>query len=499
MLSIQWEYLLDRLVASDASDRDLPEWPPHPDRVFQALVASWGETDMDDACRQALEWLAALPPPELAVPPTDPANLRPPGTCFVPVNDVPYTTGKSNPLLRDLEIGRNRQGRSFPRFPVPAPCHLLWPTAPPAQVAQHLPALRQLCLATASIGHSSSLVRLWADQLTERPAGLIRHIPGEGAGATMMRVPSPGRMAQLVEAFADGGPDWERPPAARWLAYSIAEDDSAGAPCQGVFSPRLHVLRAVGPNARRYGAAHAPALAAALRGAMMAAAIDGSRAMELISGHRNGSTEPIEGAHCAFIPLPFVGAPHADGHLLGMALVLPNGLSPTEQLECEAALARCLDDENRMVLRLPKGGHLDLESVAPGETRQTLQPATWAPPAGARRWASATPMVLDRMPPRRVRDREAFMAETIATACERVGLPAPCHVELGEVSQLEGAPHASAFPAMPRKDGTRRWHLHACIEWAVPIRGPVLLGAGRYRGLGLFRPLPDPLRRRPSA
>lgn len=25
-------------------DRTEPEWPPHPDRVFMALVAAWGES-----------------------------------------------------------------------------------------------------------------------------------------------------------------------------------------------------------------------------------------------------------------------------------------------------------------------------------------------------------------------------------------------------------------------------------------------------------------------
>jgi len=32
---------------------------------------------------------------------------------------------------------------------------------------------------------------------------------------------------------------------------------------------------------------------------------------------------------------------------------------------------------------------------------------------------------------------------------------------------------------------------HALLVFPEPVRGPVLLGAGRYFGLGLFRPLPD--------
>ncbi len=43
MLVIAWQYLTGRSVATDFADRQAAEWPPHPDRVFQALVAAWGE------------------------------------------------------------------------------------------------------------------------------------------------------------------------------------------------------------------------------------------------------------------------------------------------------------------------------------------------------------------------------------------------------------------------------------------------------------------------
>ena len=34
----------------------------------------------------------------------------------------------------------------------------------------------------------------------------------------------------------------------------------------------------------------------------------------------------------------------------------------------------------------------------------------------------------------------------------------------------------------------QRVKVHALVEFADPVRGPVLLGAGRFFGLGLFRP-----------
>ena len=84
--------------------------------------------------------------------------------------------------------------------------------------------------------------------------------------------------------------------------------------------------------------------------------------------------------------------------------------------------------------------------------------------------------------------------DVVATACERAGLPRPEHVVLGPVSQFIGAPPAGgkrgAYPHLLRKDGGRRHHVHAVLTFQKPIQGPVLVGAGRFRGYGLCRPWP---------
>ena len=68
MLAIAWQYLTGSAVAATVTDREEPEWPPHPDRVFQALVASWGERGGDPDERAALAFLETLGPPELVAP-----------------------------------------------------------------------------------------------------------------------------------------------------------------------------------------------------------------------------------------------------------------------------------------------------------------------------------------------------------------------------------------------------------------------------------------------
>jgi CRISPR-associated protein Csb2 len=55
-------------VAATPNRREEAEWPPHPDRLFQSLVAAWGrDENPDDEERAALEWLEELPTEELVI------------------------------------------------------------------------------------------------------------------------------------------------------------------------------------------------------------------------------------------------------------------------------------------------------------------------------------------------------------------------------------------------------------------------------------------------
>src|SRR5262245_40844606 len=85
MLAIEVQFLLGRYCATDFRDRERPEWPPHPARLFSALVAAASESGLSESARAALLWVESLPPPRLHADPS-PAEQSA-VTAFVPVND----------------------------------------------------------------------------------------------------------------------------------------------------------------------------------------------------------------------------------------------------------------------------------------------------------------------------------------------------------------------------------------------------------------------------
>ena len=77
-------------------------------------------------------------------------------------------------------------------------------------------------------------------------------------------------------------------------------------------------------------------------------------------------------------------------------------------------------------------------------------------------------------------------------AVQRIGLPAPIEVDVLRSCVLPGTAkplHYPRFPIDPRRP--QRVLVHARLVFGEPVEGPVLLGAGRYQGLGLFLPGDD--------
>ena len=83
--AIEVHFLTGRYVATSHNDRRVGEWPPHPARLFSAMVAAWAEAEEPDPEeRSALEWLEGLESPAIAASDAVPRRTV---SHFVPVND----------------------------------------------------------------------------------------------------------------------------------------------------------------------------------------------------------------------------------------------------------------------------------------------------------------------------------------------------------------------------------------------------------------------------
>lgn len=481
MLTLGLRYLNGWAMATHPADRERPEWPPHPDRVFMALAAACFETGGVEAEIQALEWLERQGAPRLLVAAV---SFRAPVTTFVPVNDRPDPVKKDRvlPALGSLPIGRDRQPRQFavavPEDPV---VHLLWPDAHPT--AESRRDLGELCRKVTHVGHSASFVQIWVEEGEVAPgAGRRELVPVDGVSRYRLRVAGPGRLTTLRRDFAAR----QRPTPSRWRGYHPIEitPPEPDVPTSD-FATDLLVLRGV--KGSRLGLESTLQLAAALHKTTLKHCLDPPP--EWISGHLPDG-RPSERDHCAFLPLPHVGRQHADGHLLGLAIAVPVGISREELAAGLGPLLydrRADDGLHEVELVLGRLGRWSLKLEDRDARARALEPESWT--RSARRWGTVTPIALDRHP--KGPDRWLQVEESIARGCQRIGLPAPQEVVAAPVSLFEGVPHARDFPKLHRKsDGGGVFHTHAVITFAEEVEGPLLVGAGRYRGYGFFRPLP---------
>jgi CRISPR-associated protein Csb2 len=228
------------------------------------------------------------------------------------------------------------------------------------------------------------------------------------------------------------------------------------------------------------------------------------RALEVITGLTPNGLR-LEVPHLAWLALPHVNHLHATGRLMGAAIVLPSFLGEQENAELADEVLRSLDLGSQ--LEIQGIGYWRIEQVRTGDVGTTLDPGTWCQPA--RRWATVTPLVLDRFPGHlhgraartlaeldQVEHSQRDAEQSVKTACTRIGLPEPLGVHFSKISPVYGTLPSAAYPPLhafrppPTRPGTpRRWHVHALVEFAEPVSGPLLIGAGRYLGYGLCCPM----------
>lgn len=482
-----------------------PEWPPSPLRLYQAIVAaSAAATGRLDAVADALLWLEGLGPPMIVAPQAEAAA---PYRLSVPNNAMDLVaaawargnyegSGDANPAThRTMKVVRPMRMLNGDQV------HYLWDM--PDKVDSHSHAHASTVAGAVrsvvafgwgvdlAVGHGRLISAVEAAELQgERWAPAAR----AGTGGTL-RTPRPGTLAALVErhdAFTgrlSTGSLVPVPPLTAFEAISYRRDTDLPPRSVAAFC----LLRIDGEGLQAFSTARRTlTVAGMVRHALAGVARDAGwtteRINEVIHGHTPdgaspGTSDPGK-MRFSYVPLPSIQS-RGNGrseHVGDIRRVLITGnASPDAE-----ALARWVHRSLAGRDLIDEADSRRCAMLAPIPTNDAMVRRYTG---SARVWATVTPIVLDRHP--KQRRREAAIEETcgiIVGACERAGFPRPSAVNLSPVAPYPGVTHAHLFAPLRRKDGSAPNQTHAVIAFDAAVSGPVLIGAGRFRGYGLCAP-----------
>ncbi|MDM7324474.1 MAG: type I-U CRISPR-associated protein Csb2 [Thermus sp.] len=427
------------------------DFPPHPIRLHAALVNAWARGGKMDRDKKALEWLENLDPPIILAP----RQVFPWSTrgAYVPPNDkAPHFLREKQPLVHRA-------------LPLSAP-HIFYVykiSSGEGSTSPWLQELRQLASRITYLGTSRNLVWVEVHEAQDLPnePGLIKWVPGEGSGSHMFRVAFPGFLEESERRFQGGLRELPR----RFQAYHVPQDipDLEYHPSPWEF----FAIRALVPALPMEWAV---LFTHQLRQALLSHLPPG--APPVLTGHDPSYPQrPLKGTHLALMPLPYVGFRYSDGRILGVAFLLPRDTSATVKEYLHEALFRL----NQVAL--PQRWKVEL---ARPDGRESLQERRWR--TMARRFVSALPVVFDHHP-----KKENFY-DALAKSCQFAGFPTPVGAWRLSYPLVKGTVSSRKVQLPPSLKG---YVAHAMVEFERPVEGPLLLGLGRYLGLGLFVPLAE--------
>lgn len=448
------------------------EWPPAPSRLFDALVAADGTRGR---CRHTdgteLQVLENADPPLIdATTEVHHQELRP---RFIATWSGSFARdNKTRELFVHQEyVGRKgsavRPGiRVSPRGRT---IRYLWNTD---ISEEHLRALRSRAARVGYLGCADSPVRVRIET-AQNDGGTESsrlYVPDSG-GEVAYGVPRPGRLAALDQAFDQWTGDGKLRSVGRYQFPVLTTKVRYRLP-QGATQPispgRIVATLILRPavSGRRVSAVTV---------AFKAAVLDRHQAMygeppPVLHGHGYGST----GYDLArFLALPDVGHAHASGRIHGVALWLPP--------DVDTSVAGQIREVVQSIPELAGQGFRCQTEVWDRQRRpKAADPGRWIGPS--RWWATVFPAVLERHVP-------VSLGE-IRRWCEHAGAPEPIAIRHSRSPLVHGG--VALVPSeVHRPDRPGRPYCHVELVFAEPVAGPIVIGSGRQRGLGLCVPIPE--------
>ncbi|MBK8978727.1 MAG: type I-U CRISPR-associated protein Cas5/Cas6 [Planctomycetes bacterium] len=470
-----------------------PEWPPAPARAFQALVSGAAAELSEPATCEAFRWLERLDAPRVVAPPARQGRAV---TCYVPNNDL--DTAKGDPAhLDSIRVAKICQ----PRFlAVGQPIRYVWRFE---RGEEHARRLVELAVGLYQLGRSVDMA--WAEgAIVDEGAvdawaadrAVRLHEPSGPVTAGALLCPCLGTFDSLVARHHAQNERFRPPASGSKIRKVFVQPPRTLFRQVGYGRPSrvaVYEIRALDEPGRfsPWPLRSAQALVTRTRDDALArlseAGLPEADLRATLVGPGPAETAAIPITHrTRILPLPSIGHEHADPRIRRIAVEShPDSLVRAEDIEWafsgltldRAQLVRGDDD----MLRHYRG---------PARIWETITPA--ALPAPRRRIDLAHNSVRGKSAAERATE-EHEAKRAVVQALRHAGVQArPLGIEVQREPFRRKGERVEAFDAPPRFGKNRLWHVR--IELAAEASGPMVLGDGRFLGLGIMVPVSRPAR-----
>jgi CRISPR-associated protein Csb2 len=486
------------------------DWPPSPARLFQALVAGAGiGGPIGHADKEALEWLEQQKPPLVAAPLA--WQVRRAVLLYVPNNDSDASGGDA------AEMAKIRTAKFFRPYFFDAAVEFVyaWPLTGAPGDDEHARAICGLAERLYQLGRGVDMAWAWGeitdasaldDLIANHPGNVFR--PSSGKSKIALSCPCRGSLKSLDDRHKAFGErfSYEKQDRSPVVTYrKPPKPHFRDTPYEGPFARWVYELRSPVEEGvfAPWPLTRIAALVIHLRDSVVARLKDklpqNTALIErvLVGRKPDGTNDgPIED-RVRIIPLPSVGHVHADREIRRVLVEVPptcplhaddvawafSGLDVTdlETGEIMAVLTRT-DDDGFL-------GHYGLEDSVHHRVWRTVTPAALPHIARRRRINPARKEGDIKAGSERV-DEQARAGAAVLRALRHAGVRARA-----ESIRLQREPFDAAGARVePFAEGTRfekerLWHVE--VAFNTPVGGPLLIGDGRFLGLGLMAPSKD--------
>ena len=493
------------------------DYPPSPFRLFQALIAGaysgrW-RREVVDRKDAAFRWLERLPAPVIAG--ASPVGQLQAATVYVPNNDMDSPKVKFDPKL----VGKIRDSKTVSPLLLAEGTSYLYAWMVPDKDGnrEHAEEIARLADRLSHLGRGvdPAFARgcvvsvIDAEEQLVRTGGVKRPTSDGGTSSSGIRCPMPGSLDALEDGFQE-----------RRTMFSITSADDEGGSRVCIRQPRkrscfatvaynespAHLLFDLtasdgGGGFAAFPVSKSPALVALVRDlALQRLKVDlgageENRAEGLLKGRKDASAVEMK-QRIRLIPLPSIGHRHADGAIRRILVEVPPTcpIDPMVISDVFQAIDLNVDPVTGEALAGSRG------TLTPADSRTMLRHYGIASPADMEEmggcWRTVTPAAL---PTHRVRGRasgwqrsqnegEAITSVRVALRHIGYGADAIRSIVVQREPWTANGLDAGAFADGGRFSADGLWHVE--IIFTKPVHGPMLIGNGRFMGLGLMAPQP---------